>query len=115
LADLVEDLAVHQTDWDPGRFGGQWSLAGAQPKVALFRDSASGQFGIPHDSTPTTVILKPAIVRYAQHHINETADLLNRLPIEDRDVNAERFSRLWPTTSSSAERTPVRRIIRLSS
>lgn len=163
LADLVEDVAVHQTDWDPGRFGGRWSLPGAQPKVALFRDPASGQFGIPRDSTPTTVILKPAIARYAQHHINETlclraareagllaaesdvmqigdtqvlvstrydrlhdetgwhrvhqedmcqslsvhpslkyqsdggpgvgdiADLLSRLPIEDRDVNAERF------------------------
>ena len=134
-----------------------------QPKIALFRDPESGQFGIPRDSTPTTVIVKPAIARYAQHHINEAlcqraaneagllaaesemlevgdvqvlistrydrlydgtawhrvhqedmcqalsvhpslkyqsdgapavgyiADLLNRLPIEDRDVNAERF------------------------
>lgn len=163
FADLVRDLAAHQSDWDPGRFGGRWSLAGAQPKVALFRDSESGQFGIPRDSTPTTVIVKPAIIGYAQHHINEAlcqrtarevgllaaasemveigdaqallserydrthdgstwhrvhqedmcqalsvhpslkyqsdggpgvadiADLLNRLPIEDRDVNAERF------------------------
>jgi serine/threonine-protein kinase HipA len=163
LADLVEDVAAHQTDWDPGRFAGRWSLPGAQPKVALFRDPVSGQFGIPRDSTPTTVILKPAIAPYAQHHINEAlclraareagllaaecevrqigdtqvfvstrydrlhdetgwrrvhqedmcqslsvhpslkyqsdggpgvgdiADLLSRLPIEDRDVNAERF------------------------
>lgn len=163
LADLAQDLAAHQYDWDPGRFGGRWSLAGAQPKVALFRDPKSGQFGIPRDSTPTTVILKPAIAGYARHHINESlclraaseagllaaraevveiadvqvlistrydrfddgttwhrvhqedmcqalsvhpslkyqsdggpgvgeiADLLNRLPIEDRDVNAERF------------------------
>lgn len=163
FADLVQDLATHQYDWDPGRFGGRWSLAGAQPKIALFRDPQSGQFGIPRDSTPTTVIVKPAIARYAQHHINEAlcqraaneagllaaesevlevggvqvlistrydrlydgtawhrvhqedmcqalsvhpslkhqsdggpavgdiADLLNRLPIEDRDVNAERF------------------------
>lgn len=163
FVDLVQDLATHQYDWDPGRFGGRWSLAGAQPKIALFRDPQSGQFGIPRDSTPTTVIVKPAIARYAQHHINEAlcqraaneagllaaesdvlevgdvqvlistrydrlydgtvwhrvhqedmcqalsvhpslkyqsdggpavgdiADLLNRLPIEDRDVNAERF------------------------
>lgn len=163
LADLVGELSTHQSDWDPGRFGGRWSLAGAQPKIALFRDPASGQFGIPRDSTPTTVIVKPAIAGYVRHHINETlcqraaseagllaaestimevgdhqvltstrydrlydgsawhrvhqedmcqalsvhpslkyqsdggpgvgdiADLLNRLPIEDRAVNAERF------------------------
>jgi serine/threonine-protein kinase HipA len=163
LADLAQDLAAHRYDWDPGRFGGRWSLAGAQPKVALFRDPKSGRFGVPRDSTPTTVILKPANAGYARHHINESlclraaseagllaaeakvvqiadvqvlistrydrfhdrttwhrvhqedmcqalsvhpslkyqsdggpgvgdiADLLNRLPIEDRDVNAERF------------------------
>lgn len=163
FAELVQVLASHQSDWDPGRFGGRWSLAGAQPKVALFREPASGRFGIPRDSTPTTVIVKPAIAGYARHHINEAlcqraaseagllaaesavmeigdvqvltstrydrlydgttwhrvhqedicqalsvhpslkyqsdggpgvgdiADLLNRLPIEDRAVNAERF------------------------
>ncbi|WP_067974328.1 type II toxin-antitoxin system HipA family toxin [Mycolicibacter icosiumassiliensis] len=71
FVDLVQDLATHQSDWDPGRFGGRWSLAGAQPKIALFREPESGRFGIPRDSTPTTVIVKPAIARYAQHHINE--------------------------------------------
>lgn len=71
VENLVDYVAVHQTDWDPGRFGGRWSLAGAQPKIALFRDPLSGQFGIPRDSTPTTVILKPALIGYAQHHINE--------------------------------------------
>lgn len=68
---MVRDLATHQLDWDPGRFGGRWSLAGAQPKVALFRDPESGRFGIPRDSTPTTVIVKPAIAGFAKHHINE--------------------------------------------
>ena len=71
FAELVQVLASHQSDWDPGRFGGRWSLAGAQPKVALFREPASGRFGIPRDSTPTTVIVKPAIAGYARHHINE--------------------------------------------
>lgn len=38
---------------------GQWSLAGAQAKVALaYRE---GQWGVPYGSTPTTHILKPAI------------------------------------------------------
>ncbi|PRC42799.1 type II toxin-antitoxin system HipA family toxin, partial [Mycobacterium sp. ITM-2017-0098] len=64
LADLVQDLTTHQSDWDPGKFGGRWSLAGAQPKVALFRDAKTGQFGIPRDSTPTTVIVKPAVAGY---------------------------------------------------
>ncbi|MFV8242640.1 HipA domain-containing protein [Mycolicibacterium peregrinum] len=163
FAELVQALAAHQSDWDPGRFEGRWSLAGAQPKVALFREPESGRFGIPRDSTPTTVIVKPATAGYARHHINEAlcqraaseagllaaestvmeigdvqvltstrydrlydgttwhrvhqedicqalsvhpslkyqsdggpgvgdiADLLNRLPIEDRAVNAERF------------------------
>lgn len=163
VKDLVGRLASHQSDWDPGKFGGRWSLAGAQPKIALFRDPASGRFGVPHDSTPTTVIIKPAVAEYARHHVNETlclraarhvgllaatsdieqigdvqvlistrydrtrdgarwrrvhqedmcqalsvhpslkyqsdggpgvgeiADILGRLPFEDRDVNAERF------------------------
>ncbi|MDN4516694.1 MULTISPECIES: type II toxin-antitoxin system HipA family toxin [Mycolicibacterium] len=163
LSDLARDLTTHQSDWNPGRFEGRWSLAGAQPKIALFRDTKSGRFGIPRDSTPTTAILKPALVGYTQHHINEAlcqraareagllaaeseltqigevqvlistrydrrhdgtlwhrvhqedmcqalsvhpalkyqsdggpgvgdvADLLNRLPVEDRAVNAERF------------------------
>lgn len=163
LADLVQDLAAHQTDWDPGRFGGRWSLAGAQPKVALFRDAETGRFGIPRDSTPTTVVVKPAVAGYTRRHVNEVlclraareaglltatsevvqigdnqvlistrydrrhdeagwhrvhqedmcqalsvhpslkyqsdggpgvgdiADLLDRLPVEDRGVNAERF------------------------
>ncbi|PRC58935.1 type II toxin-antitoxin system HipA family toxin, partial [Mycobacterium sp. ITM-2017-0098] len=49
----------------------RWSLAGAQPKVALFRDAKTGQFGIPRDSTPTTVIVKPAVAGYERHHVNE--------------------------------------------
>jgi serine/threonine-protein kinase HipA len=132
-------------------------------RLRCFRDAESRRFGIPRDSTPTNVILKPAIAGYAQHHVNEAlclraagevgllaaksevveiadvpmlvstrydrfhdgttwhrvhqedmcqalsvhpslkyqsdggpaigdiADLLNRLPIEDRGVNAERF------------------------
>ena len=43
LEDLVGRLASHQSDWDPGKFGGRWSLAGAQPKIAL---SGSGIWSI---------------------------------------------------------------------
>lgn len=36
---------------------GQFSLAGAQPKIALYREGA--RWGVPHGRTPTTHILKP--------------------------------------------------------
>lgn len=72
LARVTRDLAAHSADWDPGRFGGRWSLAGAQPKIALFRDPATGRWGIPRDSTPTNCIVKPSLRAYQLHHVNET-------------------------------------------
>jgi serine/threonine-protein kinase HipA len=42
FAALAHELAAHGEEWDPGRFGGRWSLAGAQPKIALFQDSETG-------------------------------------------------------------------------
>lgn len=39
---------------------GQFSLAGAQPKIALYQSPESGAWGIPRGQTPTTHILKPA-------------------------------------------------------
>lgn len=39
---------------------GQFSLAGAQAKIALYRSQATGAWGIPRGMTPTTHILKPA-------------------------------------------------------
>ena len=38
---------------------GRFSLAGAQPKIALHQGS-NGEWGVPLDATPTTHILKPA-------------------------------------------------------
>lgn len=43
---------------------GQWSLAGAQAKLAFAY--ADGQWGVPHGSAPTTHIVKPAIPGYEQ-------------------------------------------------
>ncbi|GLY33961.1 type II toxin-antitoxin system HipA family toxin [Kineosporia sp. NBRC 101731] len=71
LATLVNELAAHGGAWDPGRFGGRWSLAGAQPKIALFQDPETSGWGIPRDSTPTTCIVKPALGAFKRHHINE--------------------------------------------
>ncbi|GAB3261365.1 type II toxin-antitoxin system HipA family toxin [Kineosporia babensis] len=71
FAALAHDLAAHGEDWDPGRFGGRWSLAGAQPKIALFQDPKTGAWGIPRDSTPTNCIIKPALRAFQRHHVNE--------------------------------------------
>jgi serine/threonine-protein kinase HipA len=71
FATMAHDLAEHGEDWDPGRFGGRWSLAGAQPKIALFRDPSTGEWGIPRDSTPTNCIVKPVLRQFERHHVNE--------------------------------------------
>lgn len=71
LATLTNELATHGGEWDPGRFGGRWSLAGAQPKIALFQDPRTRAWGIPRDSTPTNCIIKPALSAFGRHHVNE--------------------------------------------
>ena len=43
-----------------GQDSGQFSLAGAQPKLALYFDPTENRWGIPQGRTPTTHILKPA-------------------------------------------------------
>jgi len=58
------------TGTTPPALQGRWSLPGAQRKVALHR-LATGAWGIPRDSTPTTHILKPAIPGFAHHDVNE--------------------------------------------
>ncbi|WP_052459603.1 type II toxin-antitoxin system HipA family toxin [Tessaracoccus massiliensis] len=68
---LLLDLADHAGTWGAGRHAGRWSLPGAQSKVALYRDDATGRWGIPRDSTPTTHIVKPALSWLPDHHINE--------------------------------------------
>jgi serine/threonine-protein kinase HipA len=50
---------------------GQFSLAGAQPKGALYYDDQHDRWGVPHGATPTTHILKPAVVDLDGHDLNE--------------------------------------------
>jgi serine/threonine-protein kinase HipA len=56
MALILRDHAATRSGSDSGQF----SLAGAQPKIALFRDAERGRWGIPSGSMPTTHILKPA-------------------------------------------------------
>ncbi len=61
--DLNERMALLLRDHAATRDGsdlGQFSLAGAQPKIALFHDAQKMRWGIPSGSVPTTHILKPA-------------------------------------------------------
>lgn len=60
VRDILTDLRVSSSSTGRGRDDpGQFSLAGAQPKTALFRDG--DRWGIPVGRTPTTHILKPPI------------------------------------------------------
>jgi serine/threonine-protein kinase HipA len=64
---LLENHGSTRTSTDAGQF----SLAGAQPKTALFRDPVSGRWGVPEGPTPTTHILKPATGQFDGYSENE--------------------------------------------
>jgi serine/threonine-protein kinase HipA len=59
LADRLRALRIDETAWSRADDEGRFSLAGAQPKMALFFDGQ--RWGIPVGRTPTTHILKPSI------------------------------------------------------
>ncbi len=50
---------------------GQFSLAGAQPKIALYQSPDTGKWGVPQGVTPTTHILKPASEHFPGFAENE--------------------------------------------
>lgn len=70
IADLLREAAADRAPWHPDLLG-RWSLAGAQAKVALIRDPATGGWGRAQGATPTTHILKPPIAGLDHHDLNE--------------------------------------------
>jgi serine/threonine-protein kinase HipA len=50
---------------------GQFSLAGAQAKTALYLEPRTGGWGDPRGAVPTTHILKPAVAGFDDHDLNE--------------------------------------------
>ena len=69
VAQRLRELKADSTAWLGKSFTGQFSLAGAQAKTALFcRD---GRWGIPHGAAATTHILKPAVAGLDDHDLNE--------------------------------------------
>lgn len=72
VAEKLRGLAADGSDWLGERIkSGQFSLAGAQSKLALRYDATSGRWGAPHGSEPTTHILKPGIGEIEGHALNE--------------------------------------------
>lgn len=70
IADRLRVLRRDPAAWHV-HGSGQFSLAGAQAKTALYRDPTTGQWGEPWGATPTTHILKPAIASLDDHDLNE--------------------------------------------
>lgn len=90
--DVAERLRILRRDptaWHV-RNGGQFSLAGAQAKIALHHDPSAGRWGEPRGSVPTTHILKPAVTGLDDHDLNEhlclTAARLLGLPAASTHV-----------------------------
>jgi len=74
LRDLARDHSAWRQSGDPGQF----SLAGAQPKTALYR--AGERWGLPSGAMPTTHILKPPTI--GLDHFAENEHLCLRLAQE---------------------------------
>lgn len=70
IATRIRGLRRDPTTWHAATTG-QFSLAGAQAKTALHRDPATGRWGDPWGTAPTTHILKPAVTGFDDHDLNE--------------------------------------------
>lgn len=69
VADRLGELRRDSTSWLGPAFTGQFSLAGAQAKLALHHNGKS--WGEPDGALPTTHILKPAVMGFEAQEINE--------------------------------------------
>ncbi len=67
ISTLLQDHGAQRKGADVGQF----SLAGAQPKTALYQSPVTGLWGIPRGQTPTTHILKPASNDFPGYAENE--------------------------------------------
>lgn len=69
VAARLRTLKTDASAWRLPQDAGQFSLAGAQPKIALLFDGA--RWGVPSGRTPTTHILKPPVGGFNGHAENE--------------------------------------------
>ncbi|MFI6077683.1 type II toxin-antitoxin system HipA family toxin [Actinoplanes sp. NPDC051343] len=117
VADRLRTLRADPTSWHVHN-SGQFSLAGAQAKTALYLDAGTDRWGEPWGAAPTTHILKPAVAGLDEHDLTEhlCLEAANRagLPAalssvvtfgHERAIAVERYDRL-----SQSPEEPVRRI-----
>lgn len=69
IARRIKELKADQAAWTPRMETGQFSLAGAQAKMALRREG--DRWGMPSGDEPTTHILKPALLGVEAQGVNE--------------------------------------------
>jgi serine/threonine-protein kinase HipA len=69
VAQRLRELREDSTSWLGRTFTGKFSLAGAQAKTALLLKD--GRWGQPHGPIATSHILKPAVVGFEGHDLNE--------------------------------------------
>lgn len=109
--DLAQRIALLLKNHGSTRLAGdtgQFSLAGAQPKLALHRHPVTGAWGVPEGNTPTTHILKPATGEFGGHAENEHFCLRLAAAVGLRTCHStviqagrhtviviERYDRLW--------------------
>lgn len=74
IGDILRELEHDPAAWHAAGTG-QFSLAGAQAKTALYLDPTTGKWGAPWGAAPTTHILKPQIAGFNDHDINEHLSL----------------------------------------
>jgi serine/threonine-protein kinase HipA len=70
VASLLAQVRADHTAWLGAGAEGRWSLAGAQPKIALLCDG-DGRWGRPRGRLATNRILKPALAAFDDHDLNE--------------------------------------------
>jgi serine/threonine-protein kinase HipA len=113
VAAVAEDSAVwHRTPL--GKHPGRWSLAGAQGKLALAHNPRRG-WGIPHGSTPTTHIIKPAISGLDNHDLNEHLCLAaaQQLGIRAATSTVAQFDDVRALVVSRYDRTRAPKVTRI--
>lgn len=95
VAERLRQLKADHSAWRAQGDIGQFSLAGAQPKIALLYEN--GRWGIPSGRTPTTHIIKPQIGDFDGHAVNEhiCLGLARELGLPATGSELRRFDDEW--------------------
>lgn len=85
LSRVVAEYAEGAPYYDAG---GRFSLAGAQPKIALHK-LPDGSWGVPEDATPTTHILKPVAGTFRRVDVVEQMTMYAAAVLGNRIASSE--------------------------